>query len=64
MRPVFTQTALDDEEGTIMDVDFVSDHDPHQLAKTEYEVIAFIKRKLTFTDRPNPIVQKASSKKL
>ena len=64
MRPVFTQTALDDEEGTIMDVDLVRDHDPHQLAKTEYEVIAFIKRKLTFTDRPNPIVQKASSKKL
>ena len=47
-----------------MDVEMVRGHDPHQLPKTEYEVIAFIKRKLTFTDRPNPIVQKATTKKL
>ena len=60
---VYTQAALEDKEDTAMDVDLVTDQDSHQLHKTEYEVIAFIKKKLTFTDRPNPIVQKASSKK-
>lgn len=58
------QTALVDEEGTAMDADLGIHHNQQQFIKTEYEVIAFIKRKLTFTDRPNPIVHKASSKKL
>ena len=58
------QTALEDEEGTAMDADLVIHQNQQELIKTEYEVIAFIKRKLTFTDRPNPIVHKACSKKL